>query len=165
MYLYVYIYIFVYWDPLCPLYLRLWWGGVPLAGTIFWVTGTINIWLELYLRMANILRKTYRTILMFALKNGENYKDFCPKNGKNYITFGQLLVTNNLVLASTHSETQSLQHEDNPKHIFFNPTCNSLSLTSCQQRISFLLRLDGTKCDHTMFWYPHHANRKVSFDP
>ena len=32
-------------------------------------------------------------------------------------TFGQLLVTIILDLANKHSETQSLQHEDNPKHV------------------------------------------------
>ena len=61
----MYVYIYIRWDPLCPPYLRLWWGGVRWN----YFLGDWNyfrIWLELYLRIANSLRKTYRTILMFA---------------------------------------------------------------------------------------------------
>ena len=54
---------------------------------------------------------------MFA-KKWQEYKDSCQKMARTISTFGQLLVTIVSVLANKHSETQSLQHEDNPKHFF-----------------------------------------------
>ena len=68
-------------------------GGVPLAGTISWVNGTIE----------SMTRSIFENDKQIE-KNIQNYIDFCQKHFKNYKVF---CPTNAIILAvaNTNNET------------------------------------------------------------
>ena len=104
-------------------YLRLRWREVPLAGTFFGVTRTNEKYGWDDICGWDTVSEKHKELSPYVLKKN------CYTMAGTISWLCQKFVT--IVFTPNQNETYSLQHEDNPKHVLFNPTCDSLFFTSC----------------------------------